>query len=128
MTRPNLVSGRHLPLCVLLLLSIIISLPTSTILLRLVFCSFPMIIRRPFGKLRSDIVIKRLIECDFPPEAIKWISDYLRDKSQVARIGATESKAVKVSSGVTQGVILGPFLYSFATATYVPQSTTYQVV
>ena len=57
--------------------------------------------------------MKRLIECDFPKQLISWMADYLRNRSQAVRLGVTKSDEVHVLSGVPQGSILGPYLYSF---------------
>ena len=75
---------------------------------------------KAFDRLRPDLIIKRMIECNFSYNIIAWMADYLRNRTQVVRIGEVMSCAVNVTSGVPQGSILGPFLYSFATATYCP--------
>jgi hypothetical protein len=75
---------------------------------------------KAFDRLRSDLIIKRLIDEKFPSMAVQWISNYLNGRSQTVKIGLTESFPVTVTSGVPQGSILGPFLYSFTTATFSP--------
>ena len=89
-------------------------------------CTFGVLIvsydySRAFDKLRFDLIIQRMIKCNFPSGAVIWMSDYNR-RTQVVRIGEVYSSEVKVSPGVPQGSILGPFLYSFATATCKPTS------
>ena len=75
---------------------------------------------KAFDRLRFDLIIQRFASCGFPSIVIKWMSDYLKNRTQCVRIGEVESDVVEVTSGVPQGSILGPFLYSFATATYSP--------
>ena len=72
---------------------------------------------KAFDRLRFDLIIQRLVDCDFPPKSIVWIADYLKHRTQIVRVGEAESREINISSGVPQGSVLGPFLFSFATAT-----------
>ena len=83
---------------------------------------------KAFDRLRCDIIIERLVSCRFPHEIVKWLTDYLNNRTQVVKIGELEGGIVNISSGVPQGSILGPFLYSFATATYHPKTSLCKVV
>jgi hypothetical protein len=83
---------------------------------------------KAFDRLRFDLIIKRMIECKFPSRIIAWMIDYLMQRTQVVRIGEVESRSMQIVSGVPQGSILGPFLYSFATATYCPMSNNCHVI
>ncbi|MEL7307855.1 MAG: reverse transcriptase family protein [Pseudomonadota bacterium] len=75
---------------------------------------------KAFDRLRTDLIIKRLTEENFPSKAVLWIANYLSERSQTVKVGLTESCPVEVTSGVPQGSILGPYLYSVTTATYKP--------
>ena len=75
---------------------------------------------KAFDKLRFHLIIQRLISCGFSSKVIRWMCDYLKNRSQSACSGEVESDVLEVTSGVPQGSILGPFLYSFATATFSP--------
>lgn len=83
---------------------------------------------KAFDRLRSDIIINRLVGCDFPRKLILWMVDYLSNRTQYVKLGVTESTHMSVGSGVPQGSILGPYLYSFATATYYPSSQNADLV
>jgi hypothetical protein len=73
---------------------------------------------KAFDKLRHDLIIDRLVACDFPQDCIIWIKNYLSDRQQFTKIGITRSDNIQVSSGVPQGSILGPYLYALTTGSY----------
>jgi hypothetical protein len=83
---------------------------------------------KAFDRLRADIIVQRMVDCKFPVKAVQWVHDYLSDRSQIVQIGQSKSNIVMVTSGVPQGSILGPFLYSFATSTFKASSASCTVV
>ena len=67
---------------------------------------------KAFDRLRHDVIVERMMECGMPNELISWIANYLNDRKQCVKIGTICSKYCRVTSGVPQGSILGPFLFS----------------
>ena len=75
---------------------------------------------RAFDKLCHSIIIDRLRNINAPEDFIYWLCSYLHDRSQSVKIGNSISASGRVHSGVPQGSILGPFLFSLVIATYNP--------
>ncbi len=69
---------------------------------------------KAFDRLRHDVILRRLQDCNLPERLICWISDYLYldKRMQYVKIGTVCSKALEITSGVPQGSIIGPFLFS----------------
>lgn len=42
---------------------------------------------------------------------IRWLENYLLDRSQTTFVDMLNSNSIQVSSGVTQGSVLGPLLF-----------------
>ena len=62
-----------------------------------------------FDTVDHDIftsVLRRRFGVDGP--ALNWLSDFLSGRSQVVRVGTSESDAATLHFGVPQGSILGP--------------------
>jgi hypothetical protein len=75
---------------------------------------------KAFDTLRSDIIVRRLMECDFPVTFVRWITSYLSDRKQFVQIGLSRSREVNVTSGVPQGSVLRPYIFALSTASYKP--------
>jgi ribonuclease P/MRP protein subunit RPP40 len=71
-----------------------------------------------FDKLSHDVILKRLIECHYPPDFIKWTKSYLSNRTQSVRIGNCISPTVNVTSGVPQGSVLGLPLWNLVAGSY----------
>lgn len=65
-----------------------------------------------FDRLIHNVIIKKLIDCYFPLAFVEMIYSYLVNRSQCVRINNVLSTFLPVTSGVPQGSIIAPFLFS----------------
>ena len=69
-------------------------------------------------------MLKRLnITYGIHAKALQWFSSYLSDRQQSVTIGSISSKSVPLQSGVLQGSVMGPILFTLYTQ---PLSNTIQ--
>ena len=61
------------------------------------------------------MLLKKLSLYGFEPGILDWIKSYLTDRSQCVVINGALSKQLPVITGVPQGSILGPLLYTIFT-------------
>ena len=83
---------------------------------------------KAFDTLSSNLILKRLMDCDFPAKFVQWTFNYLSERKQYVQFGIIKSKEVTVTSGVPQGSVIGPFLYALTTASYKPIVNSCQVI
>ena len=77
-----------------------------------------------FDTLDHQILLKRLsITYGINAKALQWFSSYLSDRQQSVTTGSIFSKDVPFQSGVPQGSVLGPILFTLYTQ---PLSKTIQ--
>ena len=68
-----------------------------------------------FDVVNHSLLIKKLSLYGFDEKSIKWIGSYLKDRKQTVCIEGKLSKVLSVTTGVPQGSILGPLLYTIFT-------------
>ena len=73
---------------------------------------------KAFDKLKFDVIVQRLIECNFPYPLICWLVSFMSDRKQCVRIGDTLSNCTEVTSGVPQGSVLGPYIFGVVAGSF----------
>ena len=67
-----------------------------------------------FNVLMKEVLAEKLPLYGLSPDAVKMIVSFLSDRSTVCKIAGERSGTVRLSSGVPEGSILGPSLYTLA--------------
>ena len=66
---------------------------------------------KAFDRVNHELLIYKLNYMGFNTNLVKWISSYLKDRSQLVLFEGYLSKTINVPSGVPQGSHLGPVLF-----------------
>ena len=56
-------------------------------------------------RILDDVMRRRFGVCG---SALDWLADFLRDRTQIVRVGGSESAALTLKYGVPQGSVNGP--------------------
>lgn len=68
--------------------------------------------RKAFDKVDHVLLLRKLAYNGIKGNLLRWFASYLDNRTQKITINGFESRASLVPSGVIQGSILGPLLYS----------------
>ena len=67
---------------------------------------------KAFDSVRHDYLIQKLTKAGISGNLLKWIINYLQDRTQVVNVHGIISSERKISSGVIQGSVLGPIFFT----------------
>lgn len=67
---------------------------------------------KAFDKVNTNLLLKKIESFGIGGTVHNWFESYLRYRSQCVKFGGSMSQIMKPSSGVPQGFILGPFLFT----------------
>ena len=73
---------------------------------------------KAFDKLNHEVIISRLQECGFSVSIVCWIRSFLVGRKQAVRVGGVMSDFAAVGSGVPQGSVLAPYLFSLVSGSF----------
>ena len=76
--------------------------------------------RKAFDTLDHKAIIIKLLKCKFPIEFIELICSYLQNRTQSVRINNVISEPGPVTSGIPQGSIIGPPIFSLVMSDLLP--------
>ena len=79
---------------------------------RLLSCGVFIDLKKAFDTVDHDILLDKLNYDGFLGIINDWFSSYLKNRMQTTQVGHHISDKAAVSSGVPQGSVLGPLLFS----------------
>jgi retron-type reverse transcriptase len=83
-------------------------------------------IAKAFDKVRHNGLIYKMIQIGLPFYLINWLIGFLDKRKFMIKINSTLSKAYEIETGVPQGAILSPILFSIF-INDIPISTHYRI-
>ena len=85
-------------------------------------------ISKAFDRLPHATVLECVETYDFHPTITRWIISFLSSRRQRVRIWSNESSWMQIPSGVPQGSVVGPVLFSMAMDSLKPVSENSQMI
>ena len=73
---------------------------------------------KAFDTLKHDVILCKLLESDLPFCILSWFHSYFKDRTQLVKIGNVYSSLINVTSGVPQGSLVGPYLFSMVAGSF----------
>ena len=67
--------------------------------------------QKAFDTVPHARLIKKLKSYGIDGEILVWITEYLKDRTQIVRVNGESSRTGVVISGIPQGTVLGPLLF-----------------
>lgn len=81
-----------------------------------------------FSSAFNTVILGRLVtklaDVSFSQSICHWIKDFLTNRPQTIRLGLYLSFALTLSTGVPQGCVLSPLIYTLYTYDFVPTHPT----
>uniref|UniRef100_A0AAR2J957 Reverse transcriptase domain-containing protein n=1 Tax=Pygocentrus nattereri TaxID=42514 RepID=A0AAR2J957_PYGNA len=69
-------------------------------------------LKRAFDTVNHKVLLSKLSCFNFSIDSVKWMNSYISNRKQRVRIGKTQSTYLSCNTGVPQGSVLGPILFS----------------